>query len=442
MGEILDLAEALWQEETDVYTHHPLTPLNRIERIADDTWFFKGVANTIITETSDGLIIVDPSGFTDGQIRYEATRSVTRQRLNTAIYTHGHMDHIFGVSNYFQEATSKDWPHPQVIAHEAILSRFQRYRETASWNGFINLRQFLGGTGEFIFPQDFYRPDITYADRMTIRVGEVKVLLRHTRGETDDHTWLFFPDTRVLCTGDLFIWAIPNAGNPQKVQRYAKEWAESLLKMAALKPEILAPGHGFPIVGADRVCQALEDTGALFESIHAQTLALMNNGASLDTVLNGLKIPEELSKRPYLQPVYDEPEFIARNIWRLYGGWYDGIPSHLKPSPMEAQAEEICRLAGGVDKLLSRIEELLEGGNLRLACHLADWAYLSSPGDAKVREITSQVYATRAETETSTMAIGIYRTAANEMGGKSGDTKIQENVIQYQNERGKPPSGA
>jgi alkyl sulfatase BDS1-like metallo-beta-lactamase superfamily hydrolase len=168
----------------------------------------------------------------------------------------------------------------------------------------------------------------------------------------------------------------------------------------------------------------------------------MNNGASLDTVLNGLKIPEELSKRPYLQPVYDEPEFIARNIWRLYGGWYDGIPSHLKPSPMEAQAEEICRLAGGVDKLLSRIEELLEGGNLRLACHLADWAYLSSPGDAKVREITSQVYATRAETETSTMAIGIYRTAANEMGGKSGDTKIQENVIQYQNERGKPPSGA
>ena len=52
--------------------------------------------------------------------------------------------------------------------------------------------------------------------------------LHHARGETDDHIWVWVPERKVLCTGDLFIWASPNCGNPQKVQRYAIEWARAL----------------------------------------------------------------------------------------------------------------------------------------------------------------------------------------------------------------------
>jgi len=231
---------------------------------------------------------------------------------------------------------------------------------------------------------------------------------------------------------------MPNAGNPQKVQRYAREWAIALREMGACHPEILAPGHGVPIMGADRVRQALADTAALLESLHEQTLAMMNQGASLDTVIHTVKAPEELLEKPYLHPVYDEPEFTARNIWRLYGGWYDGIPSHLKPSPEQAQAEEIIRLAGGVDKIVSRAEESLLSGDLRLACHLTDWAYLASPQDSSVREIRRQVYTARVEAESSTMAIGIYRTTAREMGGETESAMLKGSVIRAQERRGKP----
>jgi alkyl sulfatase BDS1-like metallo-beta-lactamase superfamily hydrolase len=305
------------------------------------------------------------------------------------------------------------------------------------WNAFINLRQFRGGVGEPIFPDQFYDPDITYADQTTISIGGVRAHLRHARGETDDHTWVFFPDTRVLCTGDLFIYAVPNGGNPQKVQRYAKEWAVALREMAALEPKVLAPGHGVPIIGSDRVKQALDDTATFLESIHEQTLTLMNSGVSLDTVLHTVKGSEELLTRPYLKPVYDETEFIVRNIWRFYGGWYDGMPSHLKPAPEKAQAEEIARLAGGAQGLAARAEELIKEGDLRLACHLVDWACLVSPDDGKVQEVARRVYTARAEAESSTMAIGIYRTAAKEMGGEQEDETFQGNVIQYQEERGK-----
>lgn len=67
----------------------------------------------------------------------------------------------------------------------------------------------------------------------------------------------------MLCCGDLFIWASPNAGNPQKVQRYPREWAEALRRMATLGVEYLLPGHGMPVIGADRIRQALGDTAGL-----------------------------------------------------------------------------------------------------------------------------------------------------------------------------------
>ena len=178
--------------------------------------------------------------------------------------------------------------------------------------------------------------------------------LHHARGETDDHTWTWVPSARVLCCGDLFIWASPNAGNPQKVQRYPLEWASALREMVALEPEVLLPGHGFPVLGADRVRQALTDTAELLESLVEQTLALMNAGARLDEVLHTVAAPPHLLERPYLRPVYDEPEFVVRNVWRLYGGWWDGNPASLQPAPDAALAAELAALAGGAGVLADR----------------------------------------------------------------------------------------
>ena len=114
---------------------------------------------------------------------------------------------------------------PRVVAHEAITARFDRYRETAGYNGIINQRQFQLAAPTF--PTEFRYPDETFRDRVDLTVGGETIECHHARGETDDHVWLWAPRRRVLCTGDLFIWASPNCGNPQKVQRYAIEWAHA-----------------------------------------------------------------------------------------------------------------------------------------------------------------------------------------------------------------------
>ena len=113
------------------------------------------------------------------------------------------------------------------------------------------------------------------------------------------------------------------------------------------------------MVGADRVRQALTDTADLLTSLVDQTLAVMNAGGRLDDAIHSVSPPAELEARPYLRPVYDEPEFIVHTVWRQYGGWWDGNPATLKPAPERALAAELAALAGGPVVLADRALELL-----------------------------------------------------------------------------------
>ncbi len=391
---------------------HPFRHVGEIAAFDDQTAFVASFANVSAFSTDDGLLLVDTGDARLTDVARDALRTWTDRPLHTAVFTHGHIDHCFGVDRYEAENAAAGAPAPRVIAHEALPARFDRYRATAGYNAVINRRQF--GVPDLEWPVDYRYPDETYATRLDVEVGGTRFELHHARGETDDHTWVHVPDRRVLCTGDLFIWASPNCGNPQKVQRYPKEWAAALRTMATLDCEVLLPGHGLPIVGEARVREALSDTARLLEHLHDETLAMMNEGASLDEIVHTVRAPAELLERPYLRAVYDEPEFVVRNIWRLYGGWYDGLPSRLKPAPDAAVGAEVAALAGGPSVLAARATELAELGDLRLAAHLADWAALAAPDDPIVQAARAEVYEARVAAEASTMSKGVFRWAAQE----------------------------
>jgi alkyl sulfatase BDS1-like metallo-beta-lactamase superfamily hydrolase len=362
--------------------------------------------------TGDGLCLVDTGSIAAASAIHEAVRSWTPEPLDTAVYTHGHIDHVFGTAAFEAE------DHPvTVVAHEDINPRFDRYQATAGYNGVVNQRQFrMPGLR---WPTDFRRPDVTYRDQLAVTVGDSTFELHHARGETDDATWVWVPDRRVVCAGDLVIWCAPNAGNPQKVQRYAADWAVALRQMAALGAEVLLPGHGLPVVGRDRVAMVLDDTAEYLESLHGQTLALMNEGARLDDIVHTVSPPAHLQDKPYLQPIYDEPEFIVRNVWRLYGGWYDGNPAHLKPAPDAVLAREVATLAGGAPALARRALAVADEGDLRLAGHLAEMAAQAAPDDPSVHEVRAEVFDRRRQAERSTMAKGVFAWAAEESRQKA-----------------------
>lgn len=415
--DLLDLADKLFTGELPIESHHPFSSSGTMAEVQPRVAFVDAFANSSVVDTDDGLVAVDTSGVFHARHVHDTVRGWSRRRLDTAIFTHGHIDHVFGVDLYEEEARTNGWAPPRVVAHSALADRFDRYLLTAGYNGVINQRQFR--LPSLQWPTNYRYPDETFSDRLTLEIGGETFELFHDRGETDDATWVWSPARRILFAGDMFIWASPNCGNPQKVQRYARDWAAAFRKMNALGPELLLPGHGLPIVGRERVQQALTEGAELLETLVSQTLALMNEGARLDDIVHSVRAPAHLLTRPYLQPIYDEPEFVVRNIWRQYGGWYDGDPSHLKPAPAAQLAEELASLAGGATRLAERAREVAAAGDLPLAGNLAELAAQAAPHDKGVHAVRAEVFAARAREEASTMSKGIYSWAAHESHDKS-----------------------
>ena len=376
---------------------------------------------------STGLTLVDTSlAALAGAVRTSLV-SWSQDPVDTIIYTHGHVDHVGGAPLFVKANADAGARRPRVVGHANVAPRFQRYDATEGYNSRINARQFRGrrrlgldgtvsqdGTGAQPrrWGVDWVWPDVSFVDRLALDLGGREAVLFHDKGETDDHAWVWLPDRRVICGGDFLTWVFPNAGNPQKVQRYPAEWARAMRAMAALEPELFLPAHGLPIEGRDRIRRVLNDVAEALESLVSQTLELMNSGATLDEVLNTVRLAPRLTERPYLQATYDEPEFVVRNIWRLYGGWWDGDPSHLKPASSVEISTELSSLAGGAQRLAERAAQLSADGQHRLACHLVEIAAKGEPTNASVHAVRSEVYRRRRDGELSLMARAIYSEAA------------------------------
>ena len=411
---IAQLAERHWNGEGDlVHEHHPVAAYARWgEEIADGVLTFKSLASANAIDTGDGLVMLDTGSELDQELLFDEVRAWRRDRLAAAVYSHHHIDHVFGTARFEAEADEQRWARPVVYAHEHLPDHFRRYERTIGWNTAINRRQFAIQLDAFRWPDTYRYPDVTYRDHLTFRQGDLVFELHHGRGETDDATWTYVPARRVLHPGDLFIWAVPNAGNPQKVQRYLSDWAVALRQMAACGAELMLSGHGLPIFGADRIRTALSDTAELLDSIELQTLTLMNEGKNLDTILHRVEVPQHLLDKPYLQPVYDHPQFLVRNVWRRYGGWHDGEPDNLLPAPRAEQAAAWVGLAGGPARVLAEVRRLATEGNLRLACHLIEFAVLAEPDSSEAHGLRTEVYRARSAEQISSMARNILGAAA------------------------------
>lgn len=410
-------------------------PTNRttgeLSEIVPGLAMVESFSHSVIWDSGDGLVAFDASHANTGKQVVEAIRGWSNQPFHSVVYTHGHADHVGGIGAFNADSQSRSASALQVIGHENVAPRFKRYRYTNDWNVSINARQFGGIRGDLneimtdirpvsgpkltdFIPQDTLDPTIEVSDFASMKFGDTTVEFHHARGETDDHLWSWFPEQKWIASGDFVIWNFPNAGNPQKVQRWPIEWAAALRAMIAKQPELLLPAHGLPIAGKERIARVLDDIATALEDLVRSVVQMMNDGETLNNIIHTVKVPDATLAKPYLRPMYDEPEFVVRGIWRQFGGWWDGAPSRLKPARDEAVGQEIAKLAGGAEVLMRRAEDLAASGDMRLACHLADFAGWAAPEDPTIHEARARVYEARRKQELSLMAKGIFRGAARE----------------------------
>lgn len=421
MADLLELSANVIDGRVDLEESGPLNRINhQLSELSDGLAVVEAFSHCIAFKTDEGLVAFDTSNEQGGQRCVKAIRQWSDQPFHSVVFTHGHIDHVGGCGAFCSEGHR-----PSIVAHENVRKRFERYRMTNGYNHVINERQFgqfkrrgydLAGEAQFL-PTTTPDPDVIYQQQHRLHVGGLDFDLHHARGETDDHTWAWIPSQKAICAGDFFIWAFPNAGNPQKAQRYPREWAQALRDMAAMEPELFLPAHGLPIHGKERIARVLDSVATALEFLVEQTLTLMNQGARLSDIIHSIPMPRSLTDKPWLAPVYDEPEFVVRNLWRLYGGWYDGNPANLKPAHDTQLATEVARLAGGAVLLARRASELADT-DIRSSCHLIEMASLAEPKNTDIHRLRSDIYQRRRAGETSLMAKGIFGSAANESKAK------------------------
>ena len=172
MGKVRDFAEKMWTGE-QVFSGdaNPLALFAGIEELDAGLAFMSSFSNITALTTDAGLVLIDTGAFLLAPMVHQQIRTWSAAPVHTAVYTHGHVDHAFGLEFFEREAEAKGWARTEVIGHEALPARFDRYQLTAGYNEVINARQFRAPGVKW--PTRYRYPDRTYRDSLAIEVGVV-----------------------------------------------------------------------------------------------------------------------------------------------------------------------------------------------------------------------------------------------------------------------------
>ena len=154
-------------------------------------------------------------------------------------------------------------------------------------------------------------------------------------------------EKKLLLPGDNVYKAFPNLYTIRgTLDRDVLEWARSIDRMRALRPDHLAPSHTRPVSGAERIQGILTAYRDAIQYVHDQTIRGMNQGLTPDELVDRIELPPHLKSHPYLQEYYGTVEWSVRAVFSGYLGWFDGDTAPLSPASPHERAERMAELAG------------------------------------------------------------------------------------------------
>jgi len=400
---------------------------------ADGTCHIIGsFGNVGVIETDEGLILFDIAPRQFHNIIFKKLREFSDKPVKYIIYSHGHFDHAFGFASVIEEIKEKGWEMPQVIGHENILERFEKYQILEKYHIWLNSQQFASAGVKqregIVSAHETLDPTIVLTGNDTsysFQLGKYNFEVYHDKGETDDSLWLYFPEKRVIMSGDLVMNpGFPNIGNPNKVQRYPKHWALVMEKMLEKDAEYILPGHGQLIEGKKNVKAALSIRAEAMHFVHDEVVKRMNEGKWFEQIYHEMLeiYPDKFKTHEFSKPTYGCYRFAIHATYRLYHGWYNtGNPTDLFPSKSEDIAKEFLKI-NDPKKYLDHAKNLHENGKPQLALHILDIIIKAS--DLIEKEILLETYALKgtllkqlSKEEPSFIAKNSYLNGAKKMKG-------------------------
>ena len=182
--------------------------------------------NVAVRVTSEGVVIVDDRFGTQSKEIAGKVRSVTSQPIRYVMSTHHHGDHTGGHAEFVKTA--------EIVAHRNNRANMIRGKQAD-------------------------RPRVTFTDEASIFLGGAETrAIYYGQGHTDGDAVIYFPDLRVIHTGDLVVWGrrTDNSLLTPFVDRAnggsLTQWLTTLDRVLALDFDAAIPGHG-PVLTKEQV---------------------------------------------------------------------------------------------------------------------------------------------------------------------------------------------
>jgi alkyl sulfatase BDS1-like metallo-beta-lactamase superfamily hydrolase len=340
-------------------------------------------SNTFMVVTADGNVIIDTSGPAGAAVHHRMLTAVSGAPVKAIILTHGHGDHTGGVARWRGAGT-------EIVAHRSFGEFLEYQRRLAGFFATRNAAQFGGAARPGVAgrpapgaaPAAALEATRTFDDTLAMSIGGVSFEILHTPGETPDHISVWLPQFRTAFIGDNYYDSFPNLYTLRGTRpRWALDYVASLNRVLALDPELVLPSHGQPIRGRDEIRKRLTKYRDAIQFVHDRTVAGMNEGKDVFTVMREVALPPDLD----IGETYGRISWSVRGIYEGYAGWFDGNPSTMFATPAAA-SREIVRLAGGAGAIAARAKDLVASEPVE-ALHLTDIALAAEPDHVATLEV-------------------------------------------------------